>query len=148
MTPASHPNMSALFEGNLASRRQLLQQWLVAGEVADQAESNLVMSKTKENELDEEEQLLTVEGMRRAGVSEYLFFYQLRQFFLFTFPGYFWRSCSVIVVNLCIGYGSYFCQEKNCCSGGDTKGRLGQGPPGDHGRSKLVGVCQHQQKYP
>ena len=74
VTPASHPNMSALFEGNLASRRQLLQQWLVAGEVADQAESNLVMSKTKENELDEEEQLLTVEGMRRAGVSEYLFF--------------------------------------------------------------------------
>ena len=66
MTPASHPNMSALFEGNLASRRQLLQQWLAAGEVADHAESNLVMSKTKENELDEEEQLLTVEGMRRG----------------------------------------------------------------------------------
>ena len=148
MTPASHPNMSALFEGNLASRRQLLQQWLAAGEVADHAESNLVMSKTKENELDEEEQLLTVEGMRRAGVSEYLFIYQFRQvlpfYFSCVFLALFCHFCCICVQ---YGYWLYFCQEKNCCGGGDTKGRLRQGPPRDHGRSEVLGACQHQKEY-
>lgn len=66
--------MSSLFEGNLAQRRHLLQQWLSSGEVADAAESNLSVAKSNERELKGQEKLLTVEGMRRHGVSEHLWF--------------------------------------------------------------------------
>ena len=74
ITEASHPNMSSLFEGTLAQRRHLLQQWLSSGEIADAAESNLSVAKSNERELKGQEKLLTVVGMRRHGVSEYLWF--------------------------------------------------------------------------
>ena len=74
VSEASHPNMSSLFEGTLAQRRHLLQQRLSSGEVADAAESNLSVAKTNEKELKGQEKLLTVEGMRRNGVSEHLRF--------------------------------------------------------------------------
>lgn len=67
-----HPNMHELFNGNLASRRTLLQQWLCSGEDPSKCECGLVLTRENTEEAESEEQLLTIIGMRRAGVSENL----------------------------------------------------------------------------
>ena len=66
------PNMAAMFQGTLKERRELLHQWLQSGEVPEKCEMMLTMQRSTEEDYDAEEQLLTVEGMKRAGISEKL----------------------------------------------------------------------------
>ena len=68
--PVKCPNMSELWNGTLQQKRDLLQNWLSSGEVAAKCEMHLKITKETEDSYDSEEQLLTMEGMKRAGISE------------------------------------------------------------------------------
>ena len=68
----------------LTLRGYLLRQWLASGEVLDKCELSLEMTKEVENMYEREDQLLTIEGMRKAGVTETLDMYCVHTF-LFTF---------------------------------------------------------------
>ena len=76
------PNMNKLFEGGTAAKLDLLRAWLKKGEVAKDVETHMEVEKEHENLEDEEEQLLTIEGMRKAGVSEQPGFAQAASFSL------------------------------------------------------------------
>ena len=69
-TEVSCPNMLAMFNGTLKERRSLLRQWLSSGENAERCEVQLKVSRSVDDEMDTEEQLLTIDGMKRAGMSE------------------------------------------------------------------------------
>ena len=64
---AKCPNVAKLFEGSDQDRLSLLRTWLASGEVLDKCELSLEMTKEVENMYEGEDQLLTIEGMRKAG---------------------------------------------------------------------------------
>lgn len=64
------PNISGLFEGSMGDRRVLLQQWLANDGNTQNLEMNLRLEKEHEETHGETMQLLTVEGMKKAGISE------------------------------------------------------------------------------
>ena len=68
----SSPQMVKMFHGNLKDRRNLLHSWLKSGEVASKCEFQLNIQRSSQDDLVTEEQLLTVDGMRKAGISETL----------------------------------------------------------------------------
>ena len=63
-------NVQKMFEGTNADRLSLLRQFLSSGENIKKVEATLEFSREVENESTGVEQLLTVAGMRKAGVSE------------------------------------------------------------------------------
>lgn len=65
------PNMAKLFESSNAEKRSLLQSYLKSGEVAAECETTLEVEKELENSFQGDEELLTIEGMRKAGISEH-----------------------------------------------------------------------------
>lgn len=68
------PEMARLFDGSNADRLTLLMNWLKSGENAQKVETNLKLEKEREDIHEGTDQLLTIEGMRKAGVSEQLVF--------------------------------------------------------------------------
>ncbi len=63
-------NVQKMFEGTNADRLSLLRQFLSTGENIKKVETTLEFSREVEAESTGVEQLLTVAGMRAAGVSE------------------------------------------------------------------------------
>lgn len=70
--PASFPKMNKLFEGSNGDRLQLLRSWLSCGEVPEQVEMDLEVKKSSTQMGEAKEELLTIIGMQKAGVSETL----------------------------------------------------------------------------
>ena len=71
-TLTNAPNMEKLFDGSTKDKRQLLQQWLMAGENPQMLEMNLRLDREREDTEGEKWLCLTVEGMKKHGVSECL----------------------------------------------------------------------------
>lgn len=84
-TLSNSPNMEKLFEGSTKDKRHLLQQWLMAGENPQLLEMNLRLDREQEESEGEKWQCLTVEGMKRAGVSEWLGCVRMKLTFVFGF---------------------------------------------------------------
>ena len=69
---ASFPNMAKMFEGTNAEKKQLLHEFLKAGENLQAIETTLEVQRTQEEQHEGTEMLLTVAQMREKGVSEWL----------------------------------------------------------------------------
>lgn len=65
-------NVQALFQGSIADKRKLLQQFLSNAENLEKTNAWLEYTREVEQEGKEAEELLTVKGMRKEGVSECL----------------------------------------------------------------------------
>ena len=66
------PNMVQQFEASNSDKLSLLRSWMKNMEDPAKVEMELKYEKEVENAQTGEEQLLTIEGMRKAGVSELL----------------------------------------------------------------------------
>ena len=74
-TAVHFPNMVRLFEASNADKLTLLRNWLKAGENSNKVEMQLKFEKEMENTHTGTEQLLTIDAMRKKGVSETLSFF-------------------------------------------------------------------------
>lgn len=68
----SFPECAKLFGSSSQGKLDLLRRFLASGEVLEQCETYLTVSKEWEDGDSSEEELLTVAGMRAKGVSERL----------------------------------------------------------------------------
>ena len=66
------PQCQKLFESNNADRLSLLRQFLTSEENLQKLEIQLELERENEQENEEVDKLLTLDGMRKAGVSEQL----------------------------------------------------------------------------
>ena len=66
------PNCLKLFEGSNDDRKKLLRQFLLDHRNLEKMEHQFDLARTNEKEQKGVEELLTIEGMRKAGVSELL----------------------------------------------------------------------------
>ena len=66
------PNMVRMFEASNADKLTLLRNWLKEGENSNKVEMQLKIEKEMENTHTGTEQLLTIDAMRKKGVSETL----------------------------------------------------------------------------
>ena len=99
MDPAAFPNMGKLFEGTSKQRLQLLRSWLTSGEAASKCEIQLEVVKSWEKEGQNVESLLTIEGMRKEGVSEFLGFNYI-YIYLFILTYYRYMNMHILYVTL------------------------------------------------